>query len=483
MAWGRIRGGNITATGVLAVAILASYGCADRASGTAKADPPNRPTAEKRAVSKPIAEGMNLLLVTLDTTRADYISCLGGDPRITPNLDALARRSVLFEHAWSETNVTDPSHLTIMTGLHAIDHGVLDNVTQVPERIDTLPQAMRRAGYETAGFVAVPHLGPNMGWRGFDVLPRPRARLSAAQMVDRATAWLGRKRTRPFFLWVHFYDSHSMYTPPPDIAAEFYQGDPTAGNGPPIASAPYFKKVQVGAALAEWLGDARDLKYPRAMYAAQIHYVDRELKRLFAKLDEMGHTRDTVIIVVADHGESMDEHGIYYDHNGLFEPQIRIPLIVHVPGQPASRCPLPVITLDIVPTLVELMGVEFKQSPRGQSLLPVLLGRHSETLARRTSFIHQNAHNVGVAIRDGDWKLIWPIMMNHPVLSPKPQLFNLSKDPNELDNLATAYPQRVAALRHRVEPWIHAGLVHLGTAPHLDQAALDALRSLGYLGD
>jgi arylsulfatase A-like enzyme len=430
----------------------------------------------------PRPEGPNVLLITLDTTRADYISPLGADPAITPQLQALADRSCLFTHALSETNVTNPSHLTIMTGLRAIEHGMVSNYTRVPESLDTLAAAMRRAGYRTAGFPAVPHVGPWMHWPGFDFLAPVEGVVEARENTGRAAGWLRRNGSDPFFLWVHYFDPHTPYEPPPDIAARFYHGDREAGDGPPIAGREFFDLSPAGPGLRRWLALTRDPEYPPAMYAGEIHDADREIGRLLAELAGAGLEEETVVVVVADHGESLGEHGIYYDHAGVYEPQLKIPLIVHVPGLAPRRSDALVSTLDVAPTIGELTGVELRHDVSGLSLVALLEGEESAALAARSTFVHQNAKNHQVAVRQGPWKLIWPITQGHPFLTPRPQLFQLEDDPGELVDLAEAEPDKVRALRRLIQPWIERGEVEKGDTMELDDAARQQLRALGYLG-
>jgi arylsulfatase A-like enzyme len=429
------------------------------------------------------AERLNVLLVTLDTTRTDYVSPTGGDPRVTPQLQALGERSAVFTHAVSETNVTNPSHLTIMSGLRAIEHGVLSNVLPVPPSVDTLAEAMERAGYRTAGFPAARHLGPEMGWRGFDLLPGVEQAVDARWITDRTVSWLTQSSDRPFFLWAHYFDPHALYTPPPEIAALFYRVNPAAGDDPPIAARDYFSKRPGAAAVAQWLGETRDPEYPRAMYAAEIHYVDREIGRLLAELESAGLADNTLVVVVGDHGESLGEHGIFYDHFGLYEPQLLIPLLFHVPGLAPTRSGALVSTLDVAPTIAALTGVRFRHQLSGRSLLPLLRGEDTAVFSTTTTLVHQNAHNHSVAVRQGPWKLIWPINLEHSILSHEPELYQLEDDPGELTNLARAEPQRVREMRRLLQPWIELGRVERGDGFHLAPAALEQLRALGYLGD
>jgi arylsulfatase A-like enzyme len=427
--------------------------------------------------SEPLAGGKNLLLVTLDTTRADFLSCLGsaGD---TPRLDALAERSALFTRATSETNVTNPSHLTILSGLRAIDHGVIRNDVDPAPETELLAQVLARGGYRTAGFTAVQHLARVAG-RGFDEFPAVDVELFADEVTDRALAWLRAGDERPFFLWVHYFDPHALYQPPPELAQRFYEGEREAGDGPTLASDPYFDLQSTPEDLRAWLGDACDPGWARAMYAAELFLVDRELGRLLDALDDAGARDETVVVVVGDHGESLGEHGIHYDHKGLYEESLAVPLLVSVPGLPARRVDIPVSTLDVAPTLTELLGVRLGHALPGASLVRALSGEPDPALTGRT-FVHQHMKNQAVAVRRGDWKLIWPINTEHPLFAAGPELYDLGTDPSESRDLAASEPGRVEELRAWIAPWIELGQVRAGKRADLDEEALERLRALGY---
>ena len=419
------------------------------------------------------------LVITLDTTRADALSCLGGREGTTPVLDALAGRSTLFVEARSETNVTGPSHVTILSGQRAIDHGVHWNGAPIPEGVETLPAVLQGEGWSTAAFVASRHLSADLGWRGFDALPAVEHQLTAREVTERALAWLRGEAGEPFFLWVHYWDPHMQYEPPPELVARFYAGDPTAGSGPRVADEPYFERFP-RAGVPEWLGDVRDPEWAKAMYAAELHSADAEIGRLLAAAEEAAQG-ELIVAVTADHGESFGEHGIYYGHRGLYEPQLRVPLIVHVPGAPVQRAADRVSTLDVAPTLAELLGVEFGGGVSGESLAALVRdGAEAAALADRVH-VYENARNQGVAVRRGDWKLIVGLERDHPLYAGPPQLYDLASDPGETRNVAPEHPERVAELTALLEPWLTLGVVQHGTMPHLDDAAIERLRALGYL--
>jgi len=435
----------------------------------------------------PSASRPNLLLVTLDTTRADGLSLLGGSPGATPVLDAFGAEAVVFERAYSDSNVTNPSHLSIMTGVTALRHGVMSNFARIPSGIDTLSQSLERVGYATGGFVSAGPLASAFGWKGFEVMPPVVGVLDAAEVTDRALGWLGTKREEPFFAWVHYWNPHTLYDPPDELFERFYQGDPTDYEGPLIAAAPFFARARnfgVGPRLKRWLGDVRDPAWGRAKYQAEIHYTDRELGRLFDGLTASGAASDTVVVVTADHGESLGEHDIYYAHVGVYDEVLHVPLLIRVPGIASARSRLPVSTLDIAPTIAELLDLELEHEIEGLSLVSALHGTPSPELVGRERFVHTHASNRVVAIRDGRWKLIWPIDLDDRVLSNRVELFDLIDDPAEEHDVAAAHPDVVARLREPLGPWVkHGRSATAGggqAAPAVDSKIRAQLEALGY---
>ena len=432
----------------------------------------------------PPGAGMNVLLITMDTTRADALSCYGGDPRNTPELDRLAERSARFEVAYSATNTTCPSHLSIMTGLRLIQHRVFENRQRMDPRVETLPLAFQRAGYETVGFPAVPFLGEPFGWSGFEHLATPSEYMTAEVIRKGLLGWLGaRDASRPFFAWAHFYDPHTLYAPPENIAREYYSGDPRAGDGPLLSEEPFLERWDYPAMQA-WLEGLRDASFPRSMYDGEVHFVDRQIGRVLQDLERSGLAARTIVVVTADHGESFGEHGIFYAHSGLFESSMRVPLIVHVPGlAPRVVRDTPVSALDLAPTLAELCGLPWPASGEGLSLVPLLTAEEPEgrsPVERREVLVHEGANNGLVAVRQGDWKLIWPIRTSFQKMEHTPHLFDLANDPHEEHDLYDERPEIVAELRELVRPWVELGVAEGDEAANMDEDVLRELEALGY---
>jgi len=439
--------------------------------------------------------GKNLLLVTLDTTRADFLSCYNGPPGLTPTLDRLAAQGAILLRATSQTNVTNASHVAILSGLYAADARVMGNHARIPEDVDTLASAFGRAGYATAAFVACRHLGPLvLGLRGFEQYRAPDALSTADEIVDDFLTWLDRGDGRPFFAWVHFFDPHAPYEPPERYRSLFYSGDPTEGSAPPLAEDPDF--LRSTDTVRERFGAVRDRSYPVEMYKGEIRFVDDELGRLLERLHTLGLDSTTAVTVLADHGESLGEHGIYYMHKELFETNLRIPWIMRVPGFPQGiRVETPVTQIDFAPTVVELFGVRLDgEAPRrGTSLARVLRGESDPALEGRESLVHESANNLSVAVRQGPWKLV--VKNGEPVVRGEPvALYRLDHDPDELENLAAREGERVRELRPKTDRWTALGISARGIGFRLERSLADAgdeerertfdqLRAMGYLED
>lgn len=452
---------------------------------TPKGQPKNSQDPPQAAALK----GKNLILITLDTTRADHITCLGGPKGLTPHLDALAKEGALFTHCYSQTNVTNPSHTAILTGLYAIDTMVMNNIhpfDEVAKGVDTLPAAFKRAGYRTAGFPATPHLSASaLNIPGFDDYYPMAGGLEGNQIVDRVIEWLDVNGSKPFFAWVHFFDPHMPYEAPQEYRDKYYPADkdPKAGSDPRFGEdenfnySPDIVKNQFGA--------VRDKAYPPAMYNAEIRFTDDQIDRLLNHLRQKGLYDNTAIIVVADHGESLGEHDIYFDHFGTFEESFHIPLIMRIPGMPAGlRVDKPVTHVDLVPTICHLFGITMKQEKlmHGLVLVNLLLGKVDSEAARRETFIHEDAHNRMIMVRQGPWKLTTLI---RPVDRPVPELmlYDLKKDPQELDNVADQHPDIVQDLSKYFEPWIKLGNPYpkVEGKPPMDPSMRKHLETLGYL--
>lgn len=324
----------------------------------------------------------NVLLVTIDTLRADHLHCYGQSLPTSPNIDALAARSVVFDRAIAASGYTGPAHSSIMTSRYPRRHSTaFSNGLLELGGVETLAEVFREGGYETAAFVSNAVLAARSGLnRGFEVyddeLPSAERNRSAMfervapQTVERALAWLARPRTKPFFLWVHFQDPHGPYTPPEPYRDRFHI--PPVGGEPelPVLSDDSGHEGIPPYQLVE--GPRRVSDY-RSRYAGEIAYTDRSVGDLLAAVERHG---PAIVALTADHGESFGENGFYFAHGHSAAPDLsHVPLILSAPPLHAERRADPVSHVDVMPTLLELAGRPVPAGVEGIALGPILRAR------------------------------------------------------------------------------------------------------------
>ncbi|MEE2673862.1 MAG: sulfatase [Myxococcota bacterium] len=328
-----------------------------------------------RSVSQP-----DLLLITIDTLRADFVHSYGFSREITPNMDALAAQGVLFETAIAASTVTVPAHASIMSSRYVREHSVgYENGATRLAGVTTLAESLRAAGYDTAGFVSNVVLKTRTGLdRGFDVyddrlssgeLNRPDYfERSADATVGRALAWLAQPRERPFFLWVHLQDPHGPYAPPPDWADVAEEIPLRVDRELPVLR---WNRGRGGIPAYQALDGIRRAPQYAGLYAGEIAFTDHWVGKLVAAVD-----RDqAVIALTADHGESLDEDGFFFQHGHTTTPeQVLVPLIFVASGIAPGRIEGVASHVDIAPTLLELAGLAVPEAASGISLVPVLRG-------------------------------------------------------------------------------------------------------------
>lgn len=491
------------------VASLA-FGAACVAGGACGALAFGRRDAPPDAVQPSSASRPSLLLVTIDTLRADFVGCYGRSEARTPTLDGLAARGVRFATAVTHSLVTGPSHATILTGLLPRHHGLLENGAPLARSVPGLPELLGEHGYRTGAFVAgyplqqrvsgmltrfehhdddlrtwrtLPRestelvLGHGLArvleWRGERLAPHSRP---AHAVVEAANAWLAAEDSRPFFAWVHCFDPHLPYEPPAELVAE----DARGYSGPDGSDWYRLDPRERGRVAADPAARA----HMRALYDAEIASVDRELARLFEVARRAAGPGGVWIVVTADHGESFGEHGIFWERD-LYEDSVRVPLIV-APPEPLDG-PRVVDTAvglaDLAPTLAELAGTTLQGD--GRSLVPALRGepvpereQFAEILPSAGIALRRSAHSVRL---DG-WKLIvrdagWDNDEFRWNATEHEELYELARDPHELDDRHATESARAAALAKPLEGFLS---FTIGGPLELPQRELDALRELGY---
>ena len=324
----------------------------------------------------------NVLLVTIDTLRADHLHCYGQALPTSPNIDAFAARSVVFERAVAASGYTAPAHAAILTSRYPRQQSLGFGNGSIQQRgVETLADAFQRAGYATAAFVSNRVLAATTGLdQGFEVydadLPdaepnRPDVfQRLAPQTVERALAWLAQARSKPFFLWVHFQDPHGPYTPPEPYLDAFHL-PPVAGE----AELPVLddNEGRGGIPAYQLVAGARHVSDYEARYAGEIAFMDQSVGQLLAAVERY---QPTIVAVTADHGESFGENGFYFAHGHSAAPDLsHVPLILNAPDLRVERRADLVSQVDIMPTLLQLAGVARPPGVEGIALGPLLRDR------------------------------------------------------------------------------------------------------------
>ena len=407
------------------------------------------------------SDAPNLLLITMDTTRADALGVYGQSLPTSPEIDRLANSGVLFEQVMTSHPETLPAHATIFTGKWPYAHGVRSNTGYLlSEHHITLAEVFRRRGYRTGAEIAAPVLRKEtritqgfedyrdldspgierklVRYRKGEVREREHEIRTAKNITDRAIDFLRENRSGKFFLWLHYFDPHSPYAAPA----------------------------------------AFNLRIPESPYHAEVASADHEIGRLVRELDRLGLRGRTLIVLTSDHGEGLGEHDEPSHSFYIYETTMRVPLIISGLGLPASiRIPSLVRTADIAPTVLELMDMPVLDGIQGVSLAPLLSGDMADLALTGYAESTRFTATFGIpplrTIRKGRWKYI------HKVT---PELYDLIADPGELTDRSSEHPEIVRQMRADLE----AMLVDAPSTPDDARAVLDArmaaqLVALGYV--
>jgi len=397
----------------------------------------------------------NVLLITIDTLRADHLGCYGFKEISTPNIDALAASGIQFTDATAHVPLTLPSHSSILTGNFPPYHGIHDNGGfYLPKSQITAAELFRKNGFATAAFVAAYVLDSSWGldkgfdtyFDNFDLSKEERIGLStierkADDVFDHAVHWLDQHRNERFFLWTHFYDPHSPYEPP-----------------------------------KEWAE-----KYPQRPYIGEIAYTDSVVGRLLAHLDQLGLREKTVIVLTGDHGESIGEHRESTHAFFVYDATLHVPLILSSPQKELQKKVVlnQVRSVDILPTLLQLAGVSVPESVQGRSLLHTILDtdKKLEALASYAECYYPQYHfgwSRLLSLRTGLFKYID---------APKPELYDLKKDPKELHNVIQEHRDIALRMKQELEAIDRARSQAASLQPgSIDAETHEKLAALGYVG-
>jgi len=402
----------------------------------------------------------NILLIAVDSLRADHMSGYGYPRLTTPHLDRFAQEGTLFENTYSPHIPTTSAYSSMLTGMDVFSTQVVALRHQGPLRpeVATLPEMLRGEGYNTTcvGF------GGNPASRGFDkYLEFPgwgswnAGRSPKAQSLNEvALPELDRLASseQPFFLFLRHMDPHSPYLPPAPFERLFYHGDecnPENTSMKPVMDFKPFRDY-----FASWMPPGiTDKDYIIAQYDGAVAYMDSCIQAIFQALKSRGILDETIIVFNSDHGETLYDHECWFDHHGLYEPTLHVPLILRYPSKVAAGKRMSGFNLheDLAPTLLELAGIETDLPFDGQSLVPMMRG---ETPSHRSEFyITECTWMRKHGWRTPEWKLIVALEPDFH-FKPPVELYNLVQDPLENDNVASSHRDVVALLTDRMHAWI-----------------------------
>ena len=418
----------------------------------------------------PVASPPTVLLVTSDTHRSDYVgpATRGADVR-TPTIDALAADGVFFEDVYSSANITNPSHIALMTGIHPRDTRIVSNERRLAEEAKTLAEVFRDRGFATFASVSVRHLDAEWSGlgQGFDRMAGPvEIERTAKETIDDLEGWLKDAEGRPLFAWLHVFDAHDPYEPEEAYADLYYP----RGRDPKDPNLP---TADPGLEVRHFPGYI-DTEYFEAMYRGEITYLDAELGKLLSR----ARFRDAIIGLTSDHGENLHEGVETYGHRGLSHNTLSVPLVLRYPGAPAgTRIGGPVRQMDLGRTLLDLAGlkdVEFE----GRNLL--------EERPSAPRFAMEDNY-VGASIQLGNWMLVMPLKPA-PVYGifeesvHRPFLYDHERDPSHTEDVSADHPEVTRRLRAALVDWLaSARSLELTEEPAGNSAQRAAdLQQLGY---
>jgi arylsulfatase A-like enzyme/Flp pilus assembly protein TadD len=403
------------------------------------------------AESKP---ALNVVIITIDTLRADHLGCYGYKQIRTPNIDALASESARFERAYTPVPVTLPAHTVILTGTYPVFSGMHDfSGNKLNPKQPTLASVLKRQGYTTGAVIGSAVLDSRFGLnQGFDFyydhFDFNRLQESNLEEMERpgnvvtdvALDWLGKNRPNQFFLWMHLYDPHYPYRPPP----------------------PYSEQ------------------YKDRLYDGEIAFADVQVGRLISFLKANNTYRHTLIVLTGDHGESLGEHGEKTHGFFIYNATLHVPVIIHLPGSASTKTVSELVSLaDLMPTVLQALKVDIPTEVQGHGLLPLMVptkagetrNLYAETFLPRLHFNWSELR----AVETEKYQFID---------APKPELYDLSKDPGETQNLYTDRKAVAEELRNRLTTLVgqYSAGQEMAEKTGLDPALMERLKSLGYAG-
>lgn len=399
---------------------------------------------------KPVAR--NVILITVDTLRADHLGSYGYARAQTPNIDSWSQKGAQFMNATATTPLTLPSHCSIMTGAYPLDHGVRDNGGfYLDKSWQTLAETLQQGGWNTGGFISAFVLDRRWGiaqgfQHYFDNFELSRYKMISLDSVQRtgdetlkeALAWLDQKKNEKFFAWIHFYDPHTPYDPPEPFRS-------------PFANRRF------------------------GLYDGEISFTDNLLGRLYEYLEKNKLLNTTIIVLTSDHGEGLGEHQETGHGFFIYDATTHVPLIILAPGLEPRKIPEQVRSIDLFPTICQMLGVKSPASVRGTSLLPMLQGKSLPSRLTAYSESYYPKYHYGwselKALRTAEYKYID---------APRREFYRLSA--GEQENLYTREHQRAEPFASELQRLIAQASSKVQAPARIDNDSLEKLQALGYIG-
>ncbi|MFQ6095314.1 MAG: sulfatase [Candidatus Bathyarchaeia archaeon] len=424
---------------------------------------------------------MKVILLVIDTLRADHLACYGYHRKTSPNLDRLAREGVLFERAYPSDVPTQPSFTSMFTGRRGIHTGIVSHseTETLSESVPYLTEILSNHGVTTA---AVSTLYMMRRWfaRGFKYYMNPVAgirrrlqQVDAEEINGMALPWIREHKDEDFFIFIHYWDPHGLYLPPEPYRRMFYQGDES---DPENHSLDVLKTQPVWPFTKRHLDaigeDITDIEYVIAQYDGEIRYADDNVGRLLEHLEDLEILDETAIIFTSDHGESLGEHHFYFDHAEVYETTVHIPLIIRYPQMVPEGKRIDELvqsTICTPPTILTLFGIEPPKVMTGKDLIKIANGQDK---GYDEVYVNQGLWTAKRAIITEEWKLIETLDKAFWE-TPDTELYDMKSDPKEKANLAEEKPDVVEQLQLRMYKWLRENL-----RKHIDPLELIVSRGL-----
>jgi arylsulfatase A-like enzyme len=425
-----------------------------------------------------------IILISLDTLRADHLGTYGYHRNTSPSIDAFANEGIVFENTTVQSPWTLPSHMSIMTSLYPSFHGVVNKSSRLADNHVTLAGLLRKGGYQTAAFTDGGNVGSVFGFnRGFDLYEEKW--VGIANTITNVEKWLDEKGSQPFFLFIHCYDIHSPYNPPPPYNSLFHD---FSYRGNLVPSTPLLLSTINNKKAALNIND-EDIRHFIALYDGGIRYTDDHIGGFLKYLRDAGLFDDSLIIITSDHGEEFMEHGSFSHGQLYYRPNLHVPLIMHIPGYSGEEIRIAelVQSIDLLPTIVDIAGLPAHQKAQGTSLLPRVKKQKNFFAAFLEKSFRRPAEVPTVSFaenhtRTPDWAIMRDgyQMININNLFDL-QLFNLTTDPLAQNDVAAGNGNLIEQLLLDYNELYSTKPIYAESSFELNDQHRRQLEALGYI--